>query len=275
MSWQQSGVLNGIAYRASGHPEARPVILIHGLLASADDWEGTAAELAATGWRSLAPDCPGHGNSSAPHEPGAYDLVHIADVLRALAVALRYAPAVIVGNSMGGAIAQEYAIRHPGDVSALVLVDSAGDMRQPLERAEGHEEFVAEEFKLALEQGMEAVWDFHQRARGWMNASWAAPEAQAKMKARICRTSPYGYLYADRALGNRRKTLADLAHLNVPTLVISCEHETAPLKEVAEDLAAAIPNASFETIPNAWHQPHLENPARFHQTLLRFLGALK
>ncbi|MFZ1989758.1 MAG: alpha/beta hydrolase [Alphaproteobacteria bacterium] len=275
MNWQDKGALSGIAYRASGHPEARPVILIHGLLANADDWESTASALVTAGWRTLAPDCPGHGDSSAPREPNAYDLVRVADLLHGLAVALGCAPAVIVGNSMGGAIAQEYAIRYSRDVSALVLVDSAGDMRRQIQRPEGHEEFVAKEFKLALEKGMEAVWDLHQQVRGWMDASWAAPEVQARMKARICRTSPYGYLYADRALGNRRKTLADLARLSVRTLVICCEHESSLLKEVAEDLATTIPNASFEIIPNAWHQPHLENPAGFNDVLLRFLGSLK
>ena len=263
-----------LAYRTAGDGGAPAAMLIHGLTANADDWESTANALAPAGFRVLAPDLPGHGQSSAPKDPTAYQMASIADLLHGLAVALDLVPAVIVGNSMGGAIAQEYALRHRGDVTALVLVDSAGDMRQPIARPPGHEAFVAREFKLALEEGMEAVWNLHQETRAWMYAAGAPPDVQARMKARICQTAPEGYLYSDRALGSRRKTLPDLARLHVPTLVMCCEHEGAALKEVSDDLAATIPGARSFMIPNAWHQPQLENPAAFNDALLMFLYSL-
>ncbi len=82
--------------------------------------------LAEAGWRVLTPDNPGHGDSAAPVEENAYAMANVADLLHALATELGFAPAVIVGHSMGGAVAEEYAIRHGGDVAALVLVASAG-----------------------------------------------------------------------------------------------------------------------------------------------------
>jgi len=263
-----------LAYRAAGNLAARPIMLIHGLTGSSADWESTAGALAPAGWRVIAPDCPGHGDSFAPTEPGDYELGRVADLLHRLAAELAQVPAIMVGNSMGGAIAQEYAIKHGHDVSALVLVDSAGDMRRPIARPAGHQEFVEREFKTGLEGGMEAIWELHQEARGWMYAGDLRPDFRERMKARICRTSAYGYLYSDRALGNRRKTLANLAPLKMPTLVMCCEHEGAMLKQVSEDLASAIPGARSETIPDAWHQPQLENPAAFNEILLRFLGTL-
>src|SRR5262245_8219758 len=110
-----------IAYHALGDTNAKPIVLIHGLTATAGDWRQTASALVEEGWRVLSPDCPGHGSSSAPRDAEAYAMEGVADVLHMLAQTLGWDPAVIVGNSMGGAIAQEYAIRHPGSVMGLVL----------------------------------------------------------------------------------------------------------------------------------------------------------
>ena len=263
-----------LAYYTAGPVDGRPITLIHGLTANARDWFATANALAAAGWRVLSPDCPGHGRSAAPKDPAAYGMRRVADRLHDLARALGWAPAVIVGNSMGGAIAQEYALRHGADVTALVLADSAGDLREPLARSPEHAAFVAKEFNTGLEKGMEAVWDLHQEAGGWADAKAMTPEVRAWRKARFCLTSAEGYLYGDRALGDRRKTLPDLAHLDLRTLVICCENEEPYLKAVSDELAATIPGAQFALIPRAWHQPHLENAPAFNEALLSFLASI-
>ncbi len=263
-----------IAYHAVGDIRGRPIVLIHGLTASASDWRQTASALVAEGWRVLSPDCPGHGSSSAPRDPEAYLTESVADVLHTLAEGLDWAPAVIVGNSMGGAIAQEYAIRHPGSVMALVLVDSAGDLRKPLPKPTDQHEFVELERALAFEQGMAAVWDLHQERGGWLYSGNLSPQAQTRRRQRLLAVSPQAYIYGDRALGNRRKTLPDLARLRCRTLVVCCENEEEYLREVSEDLARTIPSADYEVIPRAWHQPHLENSAAFNDVLLNFLKSL-
>jgi pimeloyl-ACP methyl ester carboxylesterase len=263
-----------LAYYTVGPADGRPIMLIHGLTANARDWFATANALAAAGWRALSPDCPGHGRSAAPKEPAAYDMRRQADLLHELARDLGWAPAVIVGNSMGGAIAQEYALRHGADVTALVLVDSAGDLRQPLPRGATHAEFLAKEFETGLEKGMEAVWDLHQDEGGWADAKALTPEVRAWRKARFCLTSPEGYLYGDRALGDRRKTLPDLTRLDCPTLVICCQNEERYLKEVSDNLTSTIPGAQYATIPRAWHQPQLENATALNEALLKFLASI-
>lgn len=270
-------VIDGVelAYHLAGGADAPPVVLVHGLTANARDWSQTAKALAAAGWRVLSPDCPGHGASSAPKDATAYAMHRVADRLHSLACDLGFAPAVIVGNSMGGTVAQEYALRHPGDVAALVLVDSAADLRAPLSRGPDHADFVATEFKVALEKGMEAVWDLHQERHGWLYAGGMTAAAQAWRKTRFCLTSPEGYLYGDRALGDRRKMLPDLARLDCKTLVVCCANEEPFMKAMSDDLAATIPGAAYAVIPRAWHQPHLENPATFNETLLTFLASLR
>src|SRR5471030_278960 len=101
-----------ITYRISGDAGARPIILLHGLIANMRDWMFTVIPLTEAGWRVLTPDNPGHGDSSSPSEPEFYAITHTADMIHGLAKELGFAPAVIVGHSMGAAIAEEYAIRH-------------------------------------------------------------------------------------------------------------------------------------------------------------------
>lgn len=260
-----------LAYRISGGADGSPIVLIHGLTANMRDWRLTATALAEAGWRVLTPDCPGHGESSAPNDSSAYRTTNVADLLHALAAELGFAPAVVAGHSMGGAIAEEYALRHGGDVRALVLVDSAGGKPRRFEPDARMRELIALERKLAFEQGMDAVWDFHQEHGLWASARQAPPAVRQMLKARFCSVSPQGHVYGNEALGARRDTLPELARWGKKALVVSGANESAGLMTAADELAAAIPGARRETIANAWHSPHFENAAAFNAVLLDFL----
>ena len=196
-----------LAYETAGDARGRPVLLIHGVIESARSWRLTAGALAAAGWRTLAADNPGHGRSAAPDEPDAYRVDHVADLLYGLAREAGFAPGVVIGHSFGGAIAEAYATRHPDDVTALVLVDTAGGPQ----RADAHppdiQALYDRERDLAFSQGMEAVWDLHQEHGLWASAVGASPEAQAFLKARFCRVSPQGYIHSFPAMVERPDSL--------------------------------------------------------------------
>ena len=118
-----------------GTADGRVAVLIHGLTTPSFVWEGLAPMLVARGWRCLAYDLYGRGHSQAV--PGRQDA---AFFLRQLEELLDHealtGPVVIVGYSMGGAIATAFAARHPGRVARLVLVAPAGlgHRLSPLER---------------------------------------------------------------------------------------------------------------------------------------------
>jgi pimeloyl-ACP methyl ester carboxylesterase len=260
-----------IAYRITGDAGARPIVLIHGLTASMRDWGFTVKPLAEAGWRVLTPDNPGHGESSAPGDASAYAMTAVADVQHALSVELGFAPAVVVGHSMGGAVAEEYAIRHGGDVSALVLVDSAGGSPRDHPVSMEREEFAALERITALGQGMEAVWELHQERGMWASVTGLPPPVQTFFKARFCRCSPPGYIHGDRQMHGRRNTVAELGGFAKPALVICGEHEDALMQGTSNELAAALPQARLAMIPKAGHSPQFENAAAFNAALLAFL----
>src|SRR5512141_2934777 len=100
-----------IAYRVAGSESARSVLLIHGYTGNHRNWAFTVKPLIAAGFRTLSPDNPGHGESSAPGTFDDYEFGRVADLLYELAQGLDFEPAIVIGHSMGGAIAEEYALR--------------------------------------------------------------------------------------------------------------------------------------------------------------------
>ncbi|HDP88402.1 MAG TPA: alpha/beta fold hydrolase [Thioalkalivibrio sp.] len=101
--------------------DGTPVVLLHGFLGSGVNWHSIARRLNEA-WPVLVPDLRNHGQS--PHAT-AMDYPAMAADLAALFEARGIERAVLVGHSMGGKLAMEYALRHPDQVARLVAVDIA------------------------------------------------------------------------------------------------------------------------------------------------------
>jgi pimeloyl-ACP methyl ester carboxylesterase len=111
-----------------------PVVLIHGLPGTADDWEDVTPLLA--GHRTIAIDRPGFGYSTGGYVPFNRQLEVIHELLAKLGVTRP----VLVGHSYGGTISLGYAERYPSDVRGLVLVDAAAAGTHPgaFEKLQAH-----------------------------------------------------------------------------------------------------------------------------------------
>ena len=114
-----------LAYRewapASATPSAPPVVLLHALGEQSADWSAVASALAVS-WPVYAPDLRGHGASD---RPGQYTMAAVSADVAGFFDALGLPPAIVVGHSMGGAAAYQFAARHPDRVRGLVLEDPA------------------------------------------------------------------------------------------------------------------------------------------------------
>jgi len=111
-------------YLESGTPGAPAVLLIHGFGDNSFTWDGWTRVLASE-HHVLAVDLPGHGLTEAPADL-SIDPARFADVLDALLGKLGLAHVAVAGNSLGGAVAWQLALRHPDRVGRLILVDAAG-----------------------------------------------------------------------------------------------------------------------------------------------------
>src|SRR5260221_10747949 len=107
-----------------------PVVLVHGLACGWRMWRSQIRALRPH-YHVVAYDQRGHGRSAAPDDPAAYSQIILADDLAGLIRRLGLAPARIVGLSLGGGVAPELTIRHPGLVAALVLPDTRSGPHDP------------------------------------------------------------------------------------------------------------------------------------------------
>jgi pimeloyl-ACP methyl ester carboxylesterase len=102
-----------------------PVVLLHATLHDHRDFDPVAGPLA-TRYRTIAVDWPGHGRSDPPGRGGAVDAFRFAAVLADVVEGLDLAPAVLIGNSVGGFAAARLALDQPDRVAGLILVNTAG-----------------------------------------------------------------------------------------------------------------------------------------------------
>jgi len=127
----QSFDSNGVQISYADRGRGVPVVLIHGFTGSyARHWEapGVMQALEAAGYRVVAMDCRGHGQSGKPAEPAQYGMEMVGDVVRLLDH-LKIEGAHIVGYSMGGAIANQLLVGHPERLLTVTLLGAgwAGD----------------------------------------------------------------------------------------------------------------------------------------------------
>ena len=244
--------------------EGPPLLLIHGLAGSWQNWLETIPYFARTR-RVLAPDLPGFGDSPLP--PEKISIPGYGRLLDHFCTSLGAERGSVIGNSMGGFIAAEVAIAHPQRVDKLVLVSAAGITA----------EHQRNERALALMRRFEAAlaWasthpkpNFLLRPRGRqaLRLVFAHPEKlpgpllfeQAKGSGKP------GFIDALDALS--AYPLRDrLERISVPTLIIWGERDRlVPLRD-ADVFEELIPDARKIVYADTGHVSMLERPARFNQ----------
>jgi pimeloyl-ACP methyl ester carboxylesterase len=253
-----------------------PVLLmIHGMAGTYENWQAVIEPLAQR-YTVIAPDLPGHGNSESG--AGDYSLGSLASGLRDLLITLGYDRATLVGHSLGGGIAMQFAYQFPEITERLVLVSSGGlgPEVSPVLRAAalpGAKLFIAATagpgsvVGSALARGLAAIGlqpsaDVAEVARGY--ASLADAGRRGAFLATL--RSVVG-TEGQRVEAGDRLYLAE----GVPVLIIWGRRDRIIPVAHGEHAHTAIPDSRLEIFDAAGHMPQLELPARFIAVLERFL----
>ena len=258
--------VDGTALRYIDEGRGPPVVFLHGLGASMYAWRKNLAPVAAAGYRVIAFDNRGFGFSDKPAT--GYDNASYARLTVALLDSLHLPDAVLIGHSMGGAIAAEVAIAHPERVRGLVLISSAGlGARQPPLFHVGRWPVVGPLL-------------FAFRGRGLterlLEATYADPSkvADADVDQYYAPVAEPEYGRSLRAVLRefRFDGLAGrLDHIAAPTLVLWGEADRLIPIALGRALAAGIPRAAFLSVPRAGHAVQEEAPEEVNRLLIRFL----
>lgn len=245
-------------YQEAGH--GPPLVFLHGLGGSSDDWEHQIPQFAAH-YRVLAPDLRGFGRTAAGDR--RLSVARLAADVGAFLDTMGVTRFRLVGHSMGGAVSLQYALSCPGRIERLVIANSVPSF-QP-QSARHYVEFL---YRLAV-MGMLGP----ARLAG-ISAMRQFPDPQhealrAKLIARGARNSRATYLSALASLG--RWSVVDRLHeLTVPVLVAASQHDYFGHEETVK-FAHALPRGRLHVFKSAHHGLPMEQPEAFNAVLERFL----
>lgn len=247
------------------------LLLLHGFTGSEESWEPLASALADR-FTTIAVDLPGHGASGAPSDPARYALPRVADDLARVLDAVGEPAAAVLGYSMGGRTALQFARRHPGRVRALIVESASPGIADPRDR----DARLAADRRLADEierDGIEAFVDRWERLPLWDSQMALAPEVQEALRQQRLRNDPRGLANSLRgASAGAAPPLApgDVA-LDAPVLLIAGALDPRYVA-LGRELEALLPGARLAVVPDAGHAVHLEQPAAFTGLVSAFLA---
>lgn len=263
-------------YREQGPAEAPPLVLVHGFSASLHTWDAWADRLDDE-FRVVRLDLPGHGLTRAPEGYEA-SIEAYRGALKDFAEARGLDRFALAGSSMGGNVAWSYALAHPEDISALILVDASG---WPETRAG-----LAEDppiFKLLRNPELGPLLrdlDNTALARQGLQNSFGDPSfVTDEMVDR--------YVELARAPGHREQLLAitlgfrsrdyatpeKLAAITAPTLILHGDQDRLIPLQSGRDFEAAIPGSKLIIYEGVGHIPQEEVAERSAEDVRAFLEA--
>jgi pimeloyl-ACP methyl ester carboxylesterase len=249
-----------LTHREQGQGE--PLLLIMGLGADGSAWDPHVAEWSKR-FRCLAVDNRGAGRSPAP--PGPYSTAEMADDYARLARRLNLEGLRVVGISMGGAIAQELALRHPDLVSKLVLVATWARLTPYPREVFAHLARIRASVPPDVFTRTLQLWIW---SPAWFDAH--LDELVAEQEA-ADGAMPQPAFDAQAAACITHDTSARLAQIRVPTLVTAGDRDVFVPPALSNELADGIPRAELEVFSGWAHTHHWEDLDRFNALVREWL----
>ena len=226
------------------------VVLVHGSGGNSTVWRSQLEALADIA-RVIAIDLPGHGGSA-----GSFATVdEAAEVVREFADALEVPKIVIGGHSIGGAIAQTFALAAPDRTAGVVLVGTGARLR-------------------VLPKLIDTLEHDHPAGVRFMTDLAVAAGASAPVKRRVfdetLRAPARSLIGAFRAC-DRFDVMTRLGEIKAPTLVVTGVEDQLTPQKYAEYLARHIPGARLVLVPGAGHYVQIERPDEVSAAIRSFL----
>ncbi|MCG8490024.1 MAG: alpha/beta fold hydrolase [Sneathiellales bacterium] len=255
--------INSIEFHVEfdGPEDAPVVILSHSLATNLNAWDRTVPALVKD-FRVLRYSMRGHGKTSAPESP--YSLSDLASDIAAIMDHFNIEKAHLVGLSIGGMIAQTFALEHADRLNRLVVSSSLCEL------PEGGEALWVERIRDGEKSGIEAMVEptierwFIEETRS------SDPDLLDFTRGLIRETELKGYIGCCHGI-SKLALKERLPHVKAETLVIVGDQDMGTPVAASEVIASQIPGAKLTVIEQASHQAALEQPEAFNSAILAFL----
>lgn len=262
--------VNGVRYNFEIYGAGAPLLCLHGFTGCAANWRALGEALTPR-CQVIAVDLLGHGASETPADPARYRMERTAADLAGLLDQLALPTVNVLGYSMGGRAALHFAAAYPERVRALILESASPGLAAEAERQARSQadEALAERLE---RDGLEAFIDYWERLPLFASQERLPAEARAAVRAQRLRNTPAGLANSLRGLGTgvQPSLWEHLPEIKTRTLLVAGALDLK-FAGLAQQMAAALPNAKLEIVPAAGHTVHLEQPAAFAQAVAGFL----
>jgi 2-hydroxy-6-oxonona-2,4-dienedioate hydrolase len=267
-----SGFVNSsnakIYYETAG--TGTPFVMIHAGVADSRQWNNEFAFFA-NHYQVIRYDMRGYGKS----EPVDGDFSHMDALVSVLDALELREPIIIMGCSMGGGLAMDFALTYPTRVKALIMVGSGPsglelDVPAPAKFADAEKAFEAGDLDLVAEIETQI----------WFDGMNRTPEqVDQTMRTLAYEMDRLALVHEAKGLGKRlpnSEALAfdRLADLKIPVLIIIGEHDTPYILAAADFMTENLTSARKITIKDAAHLPNMDHPDEFQSIVKDFLDGL-
>ena len=247
--------------------EGLPVVFLHAGVCDKRMWLSQMEAAAGAGWHAIAYDRRGYGETESADEPFSH-----LDDLEALLDAFDIHAAVLVGCSMGGGLALDFALRHPGRTIGLVLIGtsvtgapwSATEEERTIEMAE-EDAWERGDLdglnRVQAHEWLDGPRTQSGRVGGAVRELFLDMNAMALSKPRLTQEEP------------RPDAWRRVGEVNTPTLLVVGEEDFSALIDRHEHLSETMPNAFAVVLEGAAHIPSIEQPELVNSLLMEFLDA--
>ena len=261
-------VRNGNAqlyYETAG--QGVPFIMIHAGVADSRQWNNEFTFFAPK-YHVVRYDMRGYGKS----EPVDGEFNHLDDLAAVLDTLGLHEPVILMGCSMGGGLAMDFALAHPSRVRALIMVGSGPsglelDVPAPAKFAEAEKAFEAGDLDLVAEIETQIWFDGAGRTPEQVNQAMRKLAYEMDRQVLSHETKQLG-----KRLPNTQAPAFDrLSDLKIPVLIIVGAHDTPYILAAADYMVDRIPSARKVKIEDAAHLPNMDQPDEFQSIVTNFL----
>jgi pimeloyl-ACP methyl ester carboxylesterase len=267
--------VNDLSHHYEQYGEESPLVFVHGGFVDSDMW-APQIEHFSSNYRITTYDLRGHGRTGVS-DLSTYTMATFANDLAALLDALEIENPILCGLSLGGMIVQEYAVRYPEKLKALILADTAVSVSLTLNdklqryvlfprwamlltiRMMSVEKFTRFSFWLARITRSEGWFGEDESTRDYVERCMLQMDDGEYLKI-------YGAIYAFKLL--------PLEKITCPVLVLNGEHESKSVFRHTEEILHRVPQAEARVVPGAGHTSNMENPEAFNQLVDEFLNEI-